>query len=543
MVKRYLFRSFWVVVLSLFGTVLHAATLEAKVDKKELAVGEHLTLTLALINSDTRLRAQGVNPNIDLTVLTDQFELGLPQANSRYSPFRNRGRSSSEIIVTLFPKTAGQLIIPAFSIDKEVSAPITITVHNVTAAVAPELFTRSGILKQQLWLREQTIVYLDLYHRVELKSAKLGGAIESEPKLQIQLSKLPQSDRTERYNDIKYNVTRTAWAVAPAINQAIKLFLPDIWVETKAGKQQRFPFSDITIEARPLPANVPPQTLIGRPLLTQTTLESSVKQHHTLQLEITLQAPTNIINLQQSPPQLPFPQQLKVYAESGPRQQVEGRSDGVTSVTYRYYIMPLAAGSFQLPELRIPYFDPERNVMDEVVLQGQRLEVTPAAIPTTENSLPPLTPIPPTHNTTAHNSQTLPWQITTLVMTLLWFSTLLIWWNQKQARAAAPATASNRREAPVADARDPLQQKLLAAFNTRTLEQGLIQWEAQHGTDDEMRAVVQQLQQCCYGREQNRNSDHLQAAVAPLISKIQKKKNTSNRSDAWSPRAFTGLAE
>ena len=95
MVRRHLFHTLIAaLLLSLFSTTLFAATLEARVDKKELVSNEHLTLTLALINSDTRLRATGINPNIDLSILTDNFELGIPQSSNRYSPFRNRGRSS-----------------------------------------------------------------------------------------------------------------------------------------------------------------------------------------------------------------------------------------------------------------------------------------------------------------------------------------------------------------------------------------------------------------------------------------------------------------
>jgi len=537
-VRHYLLRSFFMVVLSFLGTTLNAATLEAQVDKKELVVGEHLTLTLALINSETRLRAQGINPNVDMTVLTDHFELGLPQANSRYSPFRNRGRSSSEIIVTLFPKEAGEFTIPAFHVDSETSSPITITVHDINTDAAPELFTRSGALKQKLWLREQTLVYLDLYHRVELKNAKLGGAIESEPKMQIQLSKLPQSDRTELYNGIKYNVTRTAWAVAPAINQEIKLFLPDVWVETKAGKQQRFPFTNITIKVLPLPASVPPQTLIGRPTLTQSILERSIKQHHTLPLEITLQIPGNVINLSRRPPELSFPDQLKVYAESGLRKLVDGNNNGDTTVTYTYYILPLAVGSFQLPDLHIPYFDPAREVMDEVVLQGQRLEVTAAAIPRMKSVLPSVQAITQTSEANSNNSNALPWKIYTLIITLLWLGTLSLWWHQKRNNKTPPSTTS-KRETSFATYRHPLQQQLLLAFGTQTLEQGLLQWERQHGIDKALRTVVQQVQQHCYGEGDEKNIDTLQEAVNQLVEKIYKTTTGSDKNDAWSPKAFS----
>ncbi len=542
MVRGHLFHTFIAaLLLSLFSTTLFAATLEARVDKKELVSNEHLTLTLALINSDTRLRATGINPNIDLSILTDNFELGIPQASNRYSPFRNRGRSSSEIVVTLFPKGAGKFTIPSFSVDGESSAPITITVHKATAEEIPEVFTRSGVLKSALWLREQTIVYLDLYHRVALKSAKLGGAIESEPKLQIQLSQLPQSNRTELHNGVSYNVTRTAWAVAPAINQTIKLFLPDVWVESEAGKKRRFPFKDITIDVLPLPEEVPRHTLVGKPSLAQSTIETEVKQHHNFQLTITLQAPTNIINLSQAAPALPFPEGLKVYAESGVRTAVEGSGDGSTKVTYRYYIMPLETGHYQLPDLRIPYFDPERSEMSEVVLQGQRFNVVPAAIPVSTTSLLPAeatAEITDQLGSTNSNSA-LPWQVATLILSLAWAATLLAWWKQKGTNFISRGV-SIKPAVQADNSKHPLQNRLLTAFGTPTLEQGLTQWESQHGIDDEMRTVVQQVQLYCYGPAVKQPSiDHLVDDIDRIIKKIRHKKSAQEAHDKWRPASFS----
>jgi len=535
-VTRYLLRCLVMLMLSLYGSTLLAATLEARVDKKELLVGEHLILTLALINSDTRLRATGVNPNIDLTILTDHFELGIPQASNRYSPFRNRGRASSEISVTLFPKNEGEFIIPAFSVDGEASQPIAIVAHSAAPDDTPEVFTRSGVYKSKLWLREQTIAYIDLYHRTELASAKLGGAIDSEPKLQIQLSQLPQTDRTEIHNGIRYNVTRSAWGVAPAINQPIKLFLPDVWVETQAGKQLRFPFKDIQIETRPLPESVPPLTLVGRPQLTQSPLAKSVKQYQNIQLELTLQAPSNIINLSPTAPDLPFSPQLKTYADRGLRQSVEGSNDGSTKVTYQYQLMPLSAGSFQLPNWRVPYFDPERGIMDEARLQGQTLEVAAAPIPPIENSLPPTADLTPAAGS---EQGVLPWQVATLITSLLWLITLLVWRYQTMNRPTATIEAKKQHALPTAPTH-PLQQKLLVAFKAQTLEQGLTQWELHHGVDEEMRAIIHKIQRHCYGaREERQEINHLQAGIEKLTRKITAQNSSKIEKEPWRAEAFT----
>ncbi|MCF6324967.1 MAG: BatD family protein [Gammaproteobacteria bacterium] len=539
MVRHHLFPVVVTLLLALFNTVLSAATLEAHVDKKQLIISEHITLTLALINSDTRLRAQGIDPNIDLTLLTDNFELSIPQASNRYSPFRNRGRSSSEVTVTLFPKRAGELTIPPFTVDGESSKPIIITVLPTSVENRPLAFTRSGAIKSALWLREQTIVYLDLYHRVELKSAKLGGPIESEPKLQIQLNQLPQSDRTEEHNGVSYNVTRTAWAVAPAINQTIHLYLPDAWVETATGEQLRFPFNDITIEAMPLPEEVPPHAIIGKPLLTQSTINHEITQHQSFQLLITLQAATSLINLSPTPPSIQFPAGLKVYSESDTRKIVAGSLDGSSTVTYRYFIMPLQAGAYRIPDVTIPYFDPERSAMSQVTLVGQQFTVISAPLPVAQNT-PASEKLP--IQTFAENEPTnsaLSWQLATFIITLAWLTTALIWWHQHQHHRATKIEFVQSTPS-VEDTIHPLQTQLLAAFDTRTLDQGRQQWEALHGVDDAMRATIIQVQQHYYSQQKSdQANEHLQKQVNSLLQKIKKKQIIEDHSDSWRPEAFT----
>src|SRR3990172_9538145 len=141
----------------LFSATLTAATLTAAVDKKEVVMGEYLLLTLSLANSDTRLRAEGISPNIDLTLLSKDFELGVPREEHRFNISRNHGRAASELVVELFPRHAGKLAIPSFTVDASPSAPVPIQVHKKSAGTTPEIFVRSGITKNSVWQREQVI--------------------------------------------------------------------------------------------------------------------------------------------------------------------------------------------------------------------------------------------------------------------------------------------------------------------------------------------------------------------------------------------------
>ncbi|HEB63065.1 MAG TPA: hypothetical protein ENJ07_01140, partial [Gammaproteobacteria bacterium] len=67
-------RALTFLVLILSSHVTLSATFIAEVDRYQITTEEHLTLKLTLKNSDTRLRAQGVSPNIDLSLLTQLFD-------------------------------------------------------------------------------------------------------------------------------------------------------------------------------------------------------------------------------------------------------------------------------------------------------------------------------------------------------------------------------------------------------------------------------------------------------------------------------------
>ncbi|HGX91877.1 MAG TPA: hypothetical protein ENK35_01020, partial [Candidatus Tenderia sp.] len=83
----------WLFILStlmFLPSLAQGAIFTASVDRQQLSLHEKLTLTLSLNNSDVRLRAEGVNPTIDLSVLHGDFDVGVPQVSSRYNIYQGR---------------------------------------------------------------------------------------------------------------------------------------------------------------------------------------------------------------------------------------------------------------------------------------------------------------------------------------------------------------------------------------------------------------------------------------------------------------------
>jgi hypothetical protein len=536
------------VVVSAIGSIIfllfaiasaNAAELNASVDRKQLNQDEHILFTLELINSDTRLRAEGVNPNVDLTLLSNNFTLSRPTADNRYNIYQGRGRSSSTITVTLFPRKSGRLTIPPFTVDGLRTKAITIAVAPRSKNAPPELFVRSGSNKNSVWVNEQLVVYLDLYHRVELDKASLGDNLETEP-TQIELLpnwKLEQASRHENHQGYDYEVERTSWAIFPQQSGAFTVQLPDVWAVSKNANEekQRLEHQRLNIEVKPLPAGVPTDIIIGKPELEQTRLPLQTKQHQLTHWTVTLKAPVAVTSLPDQLPGITLPEGLRLYPDAARRDTSLNNSGIVDRADYVLSVMPLNAGEFELSPLRIPYFDPNSGQADYVELPGQSLSVIAAPLPepTANITLPP-TDMAVSENNIIHWL----WPTATALFATLWITTLIMWRRSSRIKPAVVAPESK----PIPqDQRHPLQQQLLDALNSTTLEEGLAQWLTHYPEEQTVAAGVRAVQRLCYGKSAE-NEDEVKRLVSAAIATLNFQAATPGDKqplNRWRPEAFT----
>jgi len=525
----------------LFSTVTVAATLNADVDRKTLYQDEFVLFKLSLINSETRLRAEGEAPNVDLTLLSGDFELGIPQATHNYNVFRNRGRATSAVSVALFPKRSGRLIIPSFTVDGLRSKPITLEVAPPKVDKTPAVFSRSGVTRQEVWSREPTLAYLDLYHRVELKEARLGGKIETTP-LQVQLSKLPPTERQITIDGMSYAVTRSLWSITPLDDRHVTVDFPDIWIETRNGDKIRLPFTSSRIEVKPLPEGVPAQILMGKPTLSQRLDGETFRVNEPIPWEITLSAPVDINQLPDTLPVSGISPRIKLYLEKAMRTAGDtgGADKPQSSAVYHGYIIPLASGKISTPDIRIPYFDTRSGFVTILELKGEVLTIGEAIVETMQDTLSPAGATLPLRAAPLDGGDAWTWQVISALLTLLWLSTLGLWWWRGRAAENGEATVTGRDTSPGSNA-PPLIALLLAALQSTTLEQGLQKWEKRHGRDENLRGIIAELQRYYYGARKTGDEGNLRQKTVETANRIRTASCESCSkpdADPWSPRAF-----
>lgn len=543
-----------------------AAQFEAKVDRLTLYQNEYLMLSINLSNSDTRLRAEGESPNIDLSILTTMFDLGTPQASNNFNIYRNRNRSSSTITVALFPKRHGTLTIPAFTLGKLSTATITIKVLKTATNSAPDIFIKSGLIKDTVWQGESTLAYLDLYHRITIKTAKLGGYLESDNN-DTEILILPETNFTAQHQGIQYNVTRSSWHIASLTGNTITLHYPDLWVETKDSqnnnqsniKRQRFPFSKQQLTIRPLPAHIPPQTIIGKPEINTTHYTEALTVGAAIPWSLDIRTATSLLSLPQTLPALGFPNGIQFHSDPTLRELDKSTSPAQSHMRYHGYLIAQRPGQYQLPDINIPYFDTRSQTLKQTNIKGEIIHVVAAT--TTQPSTTQDIDIPRATVITIDKdvkTKSAGWRTAFIIMTSMWLTTLLLMalWIKKQGSIKQLIIKQGDNKAVQVAHFPPLIAKLLTAMQAPNLESALNKLEYLFkGRPEEIsdtRQLITDLQRHYYSQHQTPDNDvlaadelsaeGLSARVRKSIKQIIVHTALDNNAEAhhdWTPQAFT----
>ena len=504
-----------------------AASLAAETDRRELTVDEHLVLTLKLRNSDTRLRAEGENPNVDLSPLTHDFDLGVPRSRHDFRIDRPSARSTSELRVELFPRRPGRALIPAFTVDGLRTRPIPIHVLPASGDGPKAVFARPGPhAERRPYVHEATLVTLDFYHRVEIKDARLDGPLDIEPATAVDLAPLEARERHERIGDLDYTVTRMAWALSARQAGTIRVRLPAIWYETTTGRRERLPPSRITIEARALPEGRAQTLIVGRPTLSAQIEPTQATVGRPIDWRIALTAPTLPVHLPERLPLPALPAHIEVYAERPGDGKTQGDGDGgiVSRRVYPVTLVPTRAGTFSIPGLDLPYFDPRQGRIGLVHLPGRQIEVT-AATPGSKSS-GPSSPGPlgtgnedgPTSDQGQEGDTPSMWPFVSLALLTLWLATLVALWRTRASRRRHSQRRTSSPSVPIPSGPQTPVDRLLTAMGTRTLEAGLRRWRTMFGPDERRERLVRKVQAARYGVAPDIGEQDLEALVDEIIA-------------------------
>lgn len=393
-----------ILVLLLIALILRpasglATSVEASVDRNRIGADQSVQLTVTI---------DGEDGEVNLSTIED-FEVTTAGTGTNVQIINGKMSRQVNHTYLLLPKKTGTLRIPALTVTIDGTDYQT---RAITVAVGPQgqetdsstgrvLLEAEGS-NQAPYLGQPLVYTLRILQRVQLANAELQKpAMEGFSVEQI-------GEREKHYPasraGIRYQATELRFLLSPIKTGSLEigraLLRCEVADEQSGRRRSAFPsfFNDPffggrrlvtkTFRSRPLSVTVKPLPDVGRPpdytgLIGSFTLQADLENDHpkvgdSNTLSITLQGTGNLKDA--LPPELKLPPSFKLYQDS-PQDDIRIGTQGYTGKrVFRYALVAVQPGSYEIPPVRIDTFDPGQEAYR--VLQTEPVSITVA--PATE---------------------------------------------------------------------------------------------------------------------------------------------------------------
>lgn len=506
---------------SVSGAALAAVT--ASLDQDQVSDGQSVVLTLQKDSTG------GGDP--DLSPLKKDFDVLGTSSSSNVQIDNGHITTQRVLQLTLSPKHTGTLQIPALTWDGETSQPLNLVVSNgsnnanptgsaggAAATTHAHIFITSTLDQQQPYVQAGVVLTVQLHTDQQLYHASMDFSGDNDV-LVRQLGKDQQT--TEMRDGHQYTVIERQYLLQPQRSGTLSIDGPTLNAQIADTRSQdpfggmfgNSPFGGmlgttkpirlhgdaITLDVRPRPA-----AASGRDWLpaTQVTLEESWKPDNasvhagdplTLHLHLSAQGVTGA-QLPDLSSELSLPDGLKAYPDQAKLDTRLQSGSVVGSRDQDIALIANQAGQYQIPALRLSWWDTTHDQQRVAELPARTLTILPADA---ASAAPPpvlATPAAPAVKTTpkssalamtpvtTHESASTLWRWVSVALGLLWLITLFAWWltwRRMRTRKPAPAEASQTVAAtPDASRARKLFQAACRDNNPQTARRELLQWAA-----------------------------------------------------------------
>jgi len=412
----------------------HGAQLVATVDRTQIGEYDSLVLT---VKYDEQLLSGGPN----FSPLEQQFEIANTSRKNSFQMINGKTSSWTIWTIALIPKRKGNLVIPSLEFNGSKSKPIQIRVSKASDALKnqdKDVFFVTDTDAKQTYVQGQIVYTEKLYFAVALDNSDISDVNVADAVVQT-LGETKQY-RTQ-LNGRSYNVYERRYAIFPQTSGELVIPGPRYSGEIsngpwRAGRPIRVSHPPIKLNVLPKPASFQ-----GNLWLPATNLEVNYKWS-TDSAEMTAGEPATLTvtlsALGLGGTQLPdialhdVPN-LKYYPDQASTGD-ETTNDGVLgSRSQKVAVVATQAGSYTIPELRIPWWNTKTQTQQYAVIPSQTLIVA-AANGTVSSSTAAMPNMAAVEMTDSISNQSQPqfnwWPWLTLITTLLWLSTVYLWWNK-----------------------------------------------------------------------------------------------------------------
>ncbi|QYJ72879.1 BatD family protein [Shewanella sp. FJAT-51649] len=507
--------------------------LEASVDRNPVMEGEYFVLN---VSADDEVDTG----KLDTSILLKDFIVGRTSVSRSTQIMNFDAVKETRWQVLLAPKQKGLLTIPSFSIDGVSSAEIPLKV--VEAGAQPEqaknLFIDAKVSTDEAYVGQLITYKVKLYLAVELQRGVLNApVIEGAQIKQIGEDK----DGSEIIEGRRYRVIERTYGIIPDLPGQVNIkgatFSGDVLVESQRrggmfGFNESRPMQagapSLSIQVEPAPTSFQGQWLVADLVALKESFPEDVKEFtvgspitRTLTLLASNADENSLPDIAQN-----LPPELKSYPEKPQRQSFVRDAQIVSQYSITSAIVPSKAGTFTLPEVKVPWWNPHLKRQEMATLPARTIQVKGGAVVDT--------PIEP--NWQANTSTNNEGHWSTNLFALLWLVTLVAWavtfvaWRRALKRQ--PTVHTQVASQPLAlDTGIKGLEQACAKGNVSDILQQLQQYCSEQAArpmtldkiaaqSSELAEAIRQLQALAYGGKAN-SDDQLASAVKALLSAVK----------------------
>lgn len=477
--------SLWLLLCALLWAQSAQAELSATVDRREIAMGETLRLTL--------LGDAGEQPaEVDLTPLSRDWEI-LSRSSATNARFINgQNQVTRTLEMELAPLREGTLSIPSLTAGGRNTTPLSIRV-NPEPVVAPGdalVLFEASVESDSVYVQAETILTVTLQQAINLD----GGEISAFDIPDAVVENLERRSFQRRVGNRTWLVTELRYAVYP--QKSGKLTIPAIGFSAREvqpgrsllgarlGRRLRLTSEPIEMNVKSVPASFPgevwlpardltleenwsidPEALnVGDSTTRTLTLVGRGLQGSQLPPLSSVQGALNIPELRFYPDQEAIDQSELADGLQGRRVQSEA-------------LVARSGGAWVLPEIRIPWWNTDTDRLEFAVIPARRVAVA-ASQPLDSN----LSPTATTGAITA-STQTAPqwlWILSASGWVISLVLAILLWLSRQPRQAAAPGAASGSASPETIRQSLVAARRAIEAQDAAALRSAILDWGALH---------------------------------------------------------------
>ncbi len=448
-------------------TLTARAAVTASLDRDQVESGESVQLTL---QHDGRTDTQP-----DVAPLKRDFDVLGSSSGSSFQFVNGHMSAQVQVTLTLSPKHDGKLRIPPLQWGGDQSPELEVTVGGGAAssqsdrtvtANASHVFLITTLEPKQPYVQSTAVLTVRLYFDQQLYQAGLELQGSNDVLIQ-QLGKDVQGSETR--NGRRYDVVERKYLLQPQRSGQITLDGPVLEAQiADTSRSDRFgsdpffgrtPLAGMFNSTRPLRLHGDAILLNVRPRpaawtggdwlpAQKLTLEESWRPDNaiihageplTRHLHLSADGLTGA-QLPDLSALMRLPEGVKAYPDQAKLDTQERGDKLVGSRDQDIALIASNPGHYELPALRLAWWDTVQDVQREVVLPARTLDVLPAvggssaAAPAVANPAPePVTAATaeakaPVVSAESPSTRNLPWLWISLALGLLWLGTLVAWW-------------------------------------------------------------------------------------------------------------------